>query len=79
LEEIEAVLNMQKYDLERVCFRIAGPDKEFLALEVPGLAERRPSLLRGDRVIASSVVPQGSAGGCNIVCCFFILSLKYIN
>jgi hypothetical protein len=62
LEEIEAVLNMQKFDLERVCFRIAGPNKEFLALEVPGLAERRPSLLRGDRVIASGVVPQESAG-----------------
>lgn len=73
LEEIQAKLNMQNYDLERVCFRIAGPGGEFLALEVPGLAERRPSLLVGDRVVTSSSVAQDSTGKCNItaVCTCF--------
>ncbi|PSN43923.1 hypothetical protein C0J52_03667 [Blattella germanica] len=42
LEEIESTLNMRAYDLERTYFRLAG---DFLALAVPGLAERRPSLL----------------------------------
>jgi hypothetical protein len=62
LEEIQGILDMQKYGLQRVCFRIAGPGGEFLALEVPGLAEKRPSLLLGDRVIASDPEPQDSAG-----------------
>lgn len=77
LEEIHDVLNMRNYDLERVCFRVAGPGGEFLALEVPGLAERRPSLLQGDRVIASSPVAQDSTGKCNVIalCAFF--SIKY--
>lgn len=68
LEEIQGILNMQKYDLERVCFRIAGPGGEFLALEVPGLAEKRPSLLLGDRVIASDPAPQDSTGEYDILC-----------
>lgn len=68
LEEIQGILDMQKYDLERACFRIAGPGGEFLALEVPGLAERRPSLLLGDRVIASDPVPQDSAGDHDFLC-----------
>lgn len=79
LEEIHAVLNMQNYDLERVCFRIAGPGGEFLALEVPGLAERRPSLLLGDRVIASSPVAQDNTGKCNMTgVCTFSSIMYYI-
>ena len=45
---------MQEYDLSEVTFRHAGP---YLALEVPGLAEKRPSLLMGDSVIAPRSIP----------------------
>lgn len=78
LEEIQGILNMQKYDLERVCFRIAGPGGEFLALEVPGLAERRPSLLLGDRVIASDPVSQDSTGEYDILCYSCILCMNFM-
>lgn len=79
LEEIQAVLNMQKYNLERVCFQIAGPGGEFLALTVPGLAERRPSLLLGDRVVASSPVVQDNGGEYHILCCLLIHCMKFVN
>ncbi|KAJ9583516.1 hypothetical protein L9F63_022134 [Diploptera punctata] len=54
LEEIQNAINMQNYDVKRACFRLAGPSGEFLALAIPGLAERRPSLLLGDKVIATN-------------------------
>jgi len=76
LEEIQGILDMQKYDLERVCFRIAGPGGQFLALEVPGLAEKRPSLLLGDRVIASDPAPQDSTGEYDILCYRCILCMN---
>ena len=41
---------MQQYDIAEVTFRPAGP---YLALDVPGLAEKRPSLMMGDSVIAT--------------------------
>lgn len=50
LEEIAQTLNIQQYDMEGAVMRQCG---EFLALEVPGLAEKRPSLLVGDRAIVS--------------------------
>ncbi|XP_049807709.1 probable RNA helicase armi isoform X2 [Schistocerca nitens] len=52
LEEISETIKMRQYDLTNVTFRITGPGAEFLALEVPGLAEKRPSLLVGDKAIA---------------------------
>jgi hypothetical protein len=76
LEEIQSILNMQKYDLERVCFRIVGPGGEFLALEVPGLAEKRPSLLLGDRVVASDPALQDSTGEYDILCYMCILCMN---
>lgn len=53
LEEISVILKMREYDLRNVIFRIVGGSGEFFALEVPGLAERRPSLIVGDKVLAS--------------------------
>lgn len=38
---------MQGYNMERIYFRKKG---KFLTLEVPGLAERRPSLVKGDEI-----------------------------
>lgn len=50
LEEIAQTLSLQKYDIESAIMRRCG---EYLTLEVPGLAEKRPSLLVGDRAIVS--------------------------
>lgn len=50
LEEIAQTLNIQQYDMENAVMRRHG---EYLALNVPGLAEKRPSLLVGDRAVTS--------------------------
>jgi helicase MOV-10 len=41
---------MRTYDMEGVLMRRRGMN--FLSLEVPGLAERRPSLVQGDFIVA---------------------------
>ncbi|XP_038206688.1 putative helicase mov-10-B.1 [Zerene cesonia] len=46
-EEIIARINLKKYNMFEVKI---DKKNEFFVLEVPGLAEKRPSLLRGDRV-----------------------------
>lgn len=50
LEEIAQTLSLQKYDIENATMRRCG---DYLTLEVPGLVEKRPSLLIGDRAIVS--------------------------
>ncbi|KAF8388088.1 hypothetical protein HHK36_026754 [Tetracentron sinense] len=50
MEEIHMEEEMRAHDMECVTMRKKGP--QFLALEVPGLAERRPSLVYGDFVFA---------------------------
>jgi len=50
IEEIQQEQEMRKFDLRNAILRRHG---EYLSLEVPGLAEGRPSLLNGDTVIAS--------------------------
>ncbi|XP_033744976.1 RNA helicase Mov10l1-like [Pecten maximus] len=57
LEEIQMDIDIREFDLERVSFR---PIREFLALRVPGLAEGRPSLLIGDKIIVTE--PGDSSG-----------------
>ncbi|KAL6997825.1 RNA helicase [Sarracenia purpurea var. burkii] len=49
MEEIKVEENMRGYDMECISFRKKG---SFLTLEVPGLTERRPSLVVGDIVFA---------------------------
>ncbi|CAG2179990.1 unnamed protein product, partial [Oppiella nova] len=49
LEECQNVLNLQSYDMNGVQFRRTG---RFLALNVPGLADGRPSLIISDKLIA---------------------------
>lgn len=51
LEEIEATLLLNKFDMKNVALVFAG---EFLSLEVPGLSEKRPSLMVGDKVVVQS-------------------------
>ncbi|XP_057958127.1 probable RNA helicase SDE3 [Malania oleifera] len=48
MEEIHIEEDMRSYDMERVKMRREG--NRFLSLEVPGLAERRPSLVHGDSI-----------------------------
>ncbi|XP_029039267.2 probable RNA helicase armi [Osmia bicornis bicornis] len=50
LEEIAQTISMQQYNLESTVMRRAG---DYLVMEVPGLAEKRPSLIIGDRAIVS--------------------------
>nr|XP_045618239.1 RNA helicase Mov10l1-like isoform X2 [Procambarus clarkii] len=51
LEEIEMTLQIRQFDMARTNFSVHG---EYLSLVVPGLSEKRPSLMIGDTVIASS-------------------------
>lgn len=55
MEEIKMEEDMRDYDMEFVTMRSKG--LRFLSLEVPGLAERRPSLVRGDYIFAK--LPSG--------------------
>ncbi|KAI8438711.1 hypothetical protein MSG28_011124 [Choristoneura fumiferana] len=48
MEEIQANINMRVYDMSKV-FLIHC--QEYLGIEIKGLCERRPSLIKGDRVI----------------------------
>ncbi|XP_032521276.2 RNA helicase Mov10l1-like [Danaus plexippus] len=50
-EEIIARINLRKYNMKGVYLKVTG---ELLVMEVPGLAEKRPSLLRGDYVYLRS-------------------------
>lgn len=50
LEELENIYRLNQFNIERGFFRHAG---KFLSLCVEGLAEKRPSLIVGDRVIAT--------------------------
>ncbi|XP_058797629.1 probable RNA helicase armi isoform X2 [Phymastichus coffea] len=50
LEEIAQILDMRRFDMATAVMHRSG---EFLVLNVPGLAEKRPSLIIGDRVIVS--------------------------
>ncbi|RZC38422.1 helicase Mov10l1 [Asbolus verrucosus] len=57
LDEIHMKLEMQNYDQERACFIRNG---EFLLLEIENLAERRPSVIPGDRVFARNIFDEKS-------------------
>ncbi|KAI3730261.1 hypothetical protein L1987_61430 [Smallanthus sonchifolius] len=52
MEEIKLEYDMRTYDMQNVTFKTKG---KFLTLQVPGLAERRPSLVTGDLIIAKPV------------------------
>ena len=49
---------IKKFDRDRACFTRQG---DYLVLEIPNLAESRPSLIVGDKLIASEItdVHQG--------------------
>lgn len=51
LEEIEHIVNMSRYNTHAALHRV----DDYLSLDIPGLSERRPSLIVGDRVVAREV------------------------
>lgn len=50
MEELQLEEDMRTYDME--CVTLRRKVHQFLSLEVPGLAERRPSLVHGDYIFA---------------------------
>ncbi|KAL9161630.1 hypothetical protein ABFS82_07G034200 [Erythranthe guttata] len=48
MEEIKLEEDMRAYDME--CVSMKSKRNQFLTLEVPGLAEKRPSLVNGDHI-----------------------------
>ncbi|XP_073243084.1 putative helicase mov-10-B.1 isoform X2 [Porites lutea] len=52
IEEIQMQKDIRNYDMKGVEFDQDGTDRRLLILKVPGLAENRPSVLRGDRIYA---------------------------
>lgn len=58
LEEVENIYRMNQFNIERGYFRHSG---KYLSLFVEGLSERRPSLIVGDRVIASPCTYKGES------------------
>ncbi|KAL5098655.1 hypothetical protein RYX36_002982 [Vicia faba] len=56
MEEIHLEDDMRTYDMECVTMRTRG--NNYLSLEVPGLAERRPSLVHGDYIFAKLASEQ---------------------
>ncbi|KAM8916086.1 putative helicase mov-10-B.1 isoform 3-T3 [Spinachia spinachia] len=53
LEEIQMEVDIRKYDLHDQTMSQDPSNKKLLALRVPGVAENRPSVLRGDRLRVS--------------------------
>ncbi|KAJ3104150.1 hypothetical protein HDU97_009501 [Phlyctochytrium planicorne] len=49
LEELQMEVDIRKYDLEKVKLDLSNDKKNF-TFNVPGMAERRPSILYGDKV-----------------------------
>ncbi|ONK74337.1 uncharacterized protein A4U43_C03F5200 [Asparagus officinalis] len=58
VEEIHLEEEMRTHDMELVTMKRRG--NHFLSLEVPGLAEKRPSLVYGDYIFAKLVVPYSN-------------------
>ncbi|PIN22560.1 RNA helicase [Handroanthus impetiginosus] len=59
MEEIKLEEDMRAYDME--CVTMKSKKNQFLSLEVPGLAEKRPSLVNGDNIFVKLVTEDDSA------------------
>ncbi|XP_068945382.1 helicase MOV-10 [Petaurus breviceps papuanus] len=61
LEELQMEQDIRHYDLEAVPMVLdpKGRNPQLLTLEVPGVAENRPSVLRGDHLFAIPTSDQG--------------------
>ncbi|XP_069141749.1 putative helicase MOV-10 isoform X2 [Argopecten irradians] len=60
-EETQMEVDIRKYDMEGVPMTECQTNRRLLMLEVPGLSENRPSVLRGDWLYVRICVEGGSA------------------
>lgn len=56
LEELQNTVDIRRYDMTSVCMVKEG---KLMYLSVPGLAEKRPSVLRGDRIYVTMTGDDG--------------------
>ncbi|XP_045165133.2 putative helicase MOV-10 [Mercenaria mercenaria] len=59
-EEVQMEVDIRKYDMENVPMRNYSSNSRLLLLEVPGLSENRPSVLRGDWLFVSQCDAEGN-------------------
>ena len=52
LEELQMNRDIRTYDMDDAVFAVSG-DRKYLTLDVPGLAENRPSVVYGDKIFAT--------------------------
>ncbi|XP_063153493.1 helicase MOV-10 [Candoia aspera] len=55
LEEVQMEVDIHRYDMNNVSMSIDKHNKKLLVLKVPGVAENRPSVLKGDHLFVSLV------------------------
>uniref|UniRef100_A0A8C8SHY1 RNA helicase n=1 Tax=Pelusios castaneus TaxID=367368 RepID=A0A8C8SHY1_9SAUR len=60
LEELQMEVDIRRYDMQDVRMVKDTSNKKLLVLEVPGLAENRPSVLKGDHLFASLSAERSS-------------------
>ena len=62
VEEMQMEVDIAKYrmDMAKLKKPKAKTDQSFLTLDVPGLAEKRPSLVRGDRLFVKKLAADGT-------------------
>ncbi|XP_075766067.1 helicase MOV-10 [Pelodiscus sinensis] len=60
LEELQMEVDIRRYDMEDACMVKDTKKKRLLVLEVPGVAENRPSVLRGDHLFVSRSEQRGA-------------------
>ncbi|OCT94290.1 putative helicase MOV-10 [Xenopus laevis] len=59
LEEIQMEVDIRKYDRQNQTMEVDPDNKRLLTLKVPGVAENRPSVLRGDHLFATNSHERG--------------------
>ena len=59
VEEMQLSKDIKQFNLEGVTMQVYTDDRSLLVLNVPGLAENRPSLLRHDHVLVSYTSDRG--------------------
>ncbi|KAG1654294.1 putative helicase mov-10-B.1 [Nymphon striatum] len=55
-EEAQMNIDIRKYDLYDVCLDHIATYSDLLTLKVPGLVEKRPSLIKGDKIYARLLI-----------------------
>uniref|UniRef100_A0ACB8F5S3 Uncharacterized protein n=1 Tax=Sphaerodactylus townsendi TaxID=933632 RepID=A0ACB8F5S3_9SAUR len=61
LEEIQMEVDIHRYNMEDVCMEKDPQRRNLLVLKVPGVAENRPSVLRGDHLFVTLADDRGQS------------------